>query len=470
MNKKLIVLIALLLALVIALVMVKKHKSVQPEPEEIQNNTVNTYVLTDYDNEMVEKILVQLDNEQIEYYNDAEMWKLADVDNSVLDNSSIAFNVAAFLQLGSTQLIEENCENLEKYGLLQPSAVMSLMLKDNTEQKLYLGDKTADNNYYYITIDNKSIYTIDEKNGKRITNTVKDYVDLSMDSLTLESITLVQVVQGDKELYIEYDAQDVNANENLKKSGVTTLSMKKPFENLLVYPNNLQTALLYNLKGIKLSSVVEIAPTDLSAYGLDKPQLTFKLADLDNAYIVRVGNQADEDNYYVQVNTKNAVFTMSKTAVEPFMNYKIVDFIQKFLALHTRSEVEKITANTEYGDFTVEFKAEGENNIKTEDGTKKDNRITYVNKRVIERDDFSVFYELLTGLTFDEIMDKPEIGDKKASIVYDLTDGTQDIIDFYNYNDNFYVAKKGDNSFEQGLLISKQRVKQLVDKAEVMAQ
>lgn len=468
MSKKLIIAVILLVGLVAVLVLVKSDKAEQ-QPEEIQVSNANTYTLVDLDKDKVEKIIVQINNEKVEYYSADGVWKLADVDNSVLNAGNIDFNVSAFLQLSSTKLIEENCTDLEKYGLLQPVAVMTIVLKDKTEKTLYLGDKTADNNYYYITADNKNIYTIDEKNGKRISCRATDYGDLSMDSLTLESITLVQVVQGDKELYIEYDSDDANANENLKKSGVTTLSMKKPVENLLVYPNNLQTALLYNLKGITLNSMVEIAPSDLAVYGLDKPQITFKLADLENAYIVRVGNEADEDNYYVQLNSKNAVYTMSKSAVEPFMNYKIVDFIQKFLALHTRSEVAEVSADTEYGSFKVDFRAEGENDIKVVDETKKDGRITYINDKVIDRDTFSIFYELLTGLTFDDIKENPEMGEKKATIVYKLMDGTQDVVNFYEYNENFYVAEKGNDTFSQGLLISRQRVKQLVDKASELS-
>ena len=113
MSKKLIIAVILLVGLVAVLVFVKSDKAEQ-QPEEIQVSNANTYTLVDLDKDKVEKIIVQINNEKVEYYSADGVWKLADVDNSVLNAGNIDFNVSAFLQLSSTKLIEENCTDLEK--------------------------------------------------------------------------------------------------------------------------------------------------------------------------------------------------------------------------------------------------------------------------------------------------------------------------------------------------------------------
>ncbi len=468
MNKKLLIVVIVLVCLLAALFVIRANKTVEEEPETEETQTTQTqgYAIIDEDIENAKAITVEMPDQTVEYYCTDEGWFIKDVDNSVFNTNNVNFNVAALLQLYAASLITDTGENLESYGLAEPSATVSITLNDDTVVNAYLGDVTADGNYYYITNDNKNVYTIDAMNGKRICYTPFDFVNMTMDTINAQSVTIVSVVEGDKELYIVYDPDDENASENLKKSGVTTLSMKKPIENLLVYPNNLQTALLYNISGITLNSVVEIDPADWGAYGLENPVLTITLGDLENMIIVNVGNEADENNYYVKVNERNAVYTMSKSAVEPFMNYKVVDFIQKFIALHTRSDVDKITIESVYGDYTVDFRAEGENDYKDENGVTKDYRNTYINDTLIDRDTFTVFYELMTGLTFDELKTADAEGEPQAVITYELADGTKDVVHFYNYNDNFFAADKGENSqFDEKMLVSKQRVKQITDRA-----
>ena len=112
------------------------------------------------------------------------------------------------------------------------------------------------------------------------------------------------------------------------------------------------------------------------------------------------------------------------------------------MSLHSRSSVNKIEAENNDKKFNVEFKSEGENTfVKTKEGIEKDNRNAYVSGKLVKRELFSPFYQNIVGLSF----------------------GSKEKIEFYNYDDNYYVAKKGESST---LVVNKQSVRKLFLDAE----
>ena len=194
------------------------------------------------------------------------------------------------------------------------------------------------------------------------------------------------------------------------------------------------------------------------------------LKDRNTELTVKVGSKVQDDsdiNYrYVQINNRNEVFTMDQRALQSFFDADIVDFVQPFVSLHSRSSVNKIEAENNDKKFNVEFKSEGENTfVKTKEGIEKDNRNAYVSGKLVKRELFTPFYQNIVGLSFDSILKENAnvTGTPQALITYVMKDGSKEKIEFYNYDDSYYVAKKGESST---LVVNKQSVRKLFLDAE----
>ena len=378
-----------------------------------------------------------------------------------------------FTGISSVRTIEENAADLSKYGIGEISPYGEAIGKDGKET-VRLGDISTDGKYRYFVLDDKQdVYIMSATGAGYLEYGIDDVIDKTVAKISKERITYCDIKQkGKDEILIEYDADNAVVKNYADTSGLAALVMKKPMENMIVYPYNLQNELLGNVLSVKPGAFVTADPSNLADYGLAEPELTVELKDgaggelyLEAGSSVKIENT---DQTYVRFDGRSEIFLMETRLLEPFKNAEAKDFIQPFIALHTRSDVENILLA--YGDekYTVEFKTEGDNKIAPdEEGVVRDKRNTYINGTKVERSEFTDFYEAVVGLSFDDIVAPvPVSGDLKASIVYTLSDNSVDRVEFYDYDANFFRVKKGEDT---SILVSKQDVKQLIEYAKKLA-
>lgn len=392
-------------------------------------------------------------------------WIVEGYNNSF--NSSVIANMASvFTSLYAEQTIEENAEDVAKYNLDKPIATAV-----SNDIIINVGAITADRKYYYVSInEDKTVYMVNSARIEVLTFGFNDIIDKSIAKIDSNSIQELSIDYNDKDdILIRYDKDSPIAREYSEKNGLATLVMKKPVDNMLVYPYNLQASVLQNMDSLNILDLVDINPKDLNQYGLKSPVCSIYIADNDNNIKLKVGDFVkDSQNTlaYVMVNDRPEVFTMEYRVLKPFVNASIADFVEKFVALYQRSKVNKITIE---GDkvYDIKFKAEGENDFRDTDGVKKDYRNTYINDKLVEKDKFTDFYELLVGIGFDNIINKTEAeGNAAVTITFDLSDGSKDTAKYYDYDDSFYIVNKGDDS---SMLVSKQTVRKVLSRAEELS-
>ena len=163
------------------------------------------------------------------------------------------------------------------------------------------------------------------------------------------------------------------------------------------------------------------------------------------------------------VNNRPEVFTMDYRTVQPFIEASLPDFVEKFITLYQRSKVNQITISGT-SNYTIDFKAEGENDFRDIDGVKKDYRNTYINNKLIDKETFTDLYELLVGISFDNILNNYKFTNSpELTITYTLSDGSKDETKYYNYDDSFYVVNKGNSG---AMLVSKQTIRRVLTSLE----
>ena len=466
MKKKIITLACLAAAVIILLLVyagAKKNNAqkpdANPEPEVVSSGQYKLVSLDIADVKEIDtgKVVFEISDDGI---------SVKDRDMSLLDEEKIVLEINALTNISSDNEVEKDCKDTEKYDLEKfAQCRVTYTMKDDSTKQFEIGALTPDGEYYYALSDN-NVYTIGKTTGDRIMQDVTELADLSMDILDPNALTMLEVTQkGRDDLRVSFDSKNEITNESSDKSGLATLIMHSPIENLIVYPYNLESGLLYNYASFKLTQMVDFGSVNFSEYGLDDPVMKIAMADSEKSVTLAVGNLAEDGSeYYVTPYGNAAVYTMPKEALEPFFNYDIINFIQKFIALHYRYELSDIDIKSAYGDYTVEFKEEGDKKLTEENGSYKDKRQEYINGKAVDSEKFVDYYELLVGLTFDALKEYETTGEPQAEISYHLLDGSEDKVVFYDYDDTFFAAVKGDE--QQKMLINKQQVKQAIDKAK----
>jgi hypothetical protein len=295
--------------------------------------------------------------------------------------------------------------------------------------------------------------------------TVNQLVDKELPSLKTDYINYIEVTKknGD-ELLMYYNENYSNKDDALAQSGLSTLTMEKPFKGLSVYPYNLESSVLSTCSNFAISDVVDAQPEDYAQYGLDEPNLIVGLGDDESAVQFKVGNETDDGKVYVTVSNKVSVFTMDKSLFEPFENYNVTDFVERFVSIHYRYELANVDVKTEFGSFKLEFKEDGDKKITVdENGATKDTRRVLLDGKEIGEDDYIDLHGVLVGLTFDNIVEPKAVSESPdCEITYTLLDGSEQSIKFYSENDNFYRVPMADN---YDVLVDKQSVKNIINKA-----
>lgn len=417
-------------------------------------------------------ISIENSNGSYRFEKKKDNWKIKDYENVVLSDEAVNAVIDGVENLYAVRMIEENPENVDKYGLNNPLATVTTKYKNKNQSVLKIGSLSADEKYYYVQPDNSpSVYLVNAASCDLFTGSMDNFVDKNVSKVDTNSITYMEIDYKDKEdILVEYDKDNSLVKEYADKNGLATLVLKKPVSDIVVYPYSLQATTLEDVNLLNVEKLADTNPKDLSKYGLENPEMKIILKDRNTELTVKVGSQVTDDNdvdyRYVQINDRNEVFTMDERALQSFFEADIVDFVQPFVALHSRSSVNKIDAVNNDKKFNVEFKSEGKNKFtKTKDGVEKDNRNAYVNGKLVERKLFTPFYQNIVGLSFDSIL-KENVnvsGSPQAVINYTMKDGSNEKIEFYDYNNSYYVAKKGDSST---LAVNKQSVRKLFLDAE----
>lgn len=435
----------------------------------------NSTQITTIEKSDIKNLIIKSDDKTIEIIpneNEDGKWLIKGYEAVSLNQTNIDSFVGNMSNLSGREVINPD-KNLAQYGLDKNNKSITVKF-DDKESVVYVGTATPDSMYYYAKkSDDDKIYMVDSINGKRIEYTLDDFIDKSLEKVSPYKIYALNIKRkGKEEIDLEYTSNKEGNAENLMSMGMETINMNKPYPNLAVYPNNLQESVLSNITDLQLGKLVEANLNNLDKYGLNSPEAEINISDDTNSLKLVVGNKADDKNYYCVANDKNAVFLIDEKYINPFINADPIKFVEKFVCLHYRVDVNKVELNNNGKVYTVTFGEEvatdkNANNATADDSKSKfnDNRKTYINEKEVDKSTFSDFFELLAGITFDNIDESAKSTNEKAEVVlkYTLNDGTVDEVQFIPYNDSFYIVN---GRGIEGMLVSKQNVSRVFSKAD----
>jgi len=440
--------------------------------DDIQEDSVK---IIDVAKEKVSSIVLQNDGlitEIIPKENEEGQWIIKGFENVDLNQSNIDSFVESMSALSAFE-VKNADKNLSQYGLdIKESSIK--IISDDGEHIVWLGTSTADNAYYYVKKDSAdTVYKVDSLNGNRFKYTINDFIDKSLPQVSPYKILRLNIKQKNKEeIDLEYTQNKEGNAENLIAMGMETMNMNKPYPGLAIYPSNLQENVLYNLSDIQLGELVDVSSENFAKYGINDPDAEINVSDDTNSLKIIVGKKADDKNYWCTVNDKNSVFLIDEKYITPFLEADPVKFVEKFVALYYRADLQKVVMNNNVKKYEISFGAEetkeennNSENSENQNSRFNDDRKTYLNGKEVDKETFGSLFELITGITFDSIDKTVEAISQNPEVIikYTLKDGSSEEVKFLPFNDSFYVV---DGKSIKGMLVSKQNVSRVFEKAD----
>lgn len=365
-------LIGLLTALVVLILLTAAYfclKNYNKE-QEAESETEDTSVaVTSIEESDITGLTYILDKEKLELKKENNSWYYTEDKNFPVDQDKVKTLLDNFKDIKAVRDLGQ-LENLDDYGLKEPSNTVTVISNNGVETVFYIGNENETTGDYYMYMNNpEHIYTVSSTFANAFNGKLYDLVvDSSFPSITSNTIIKAVVDQTDNQLTLESSRDDsatwsVKDSKNKKKeadgtksnqllSNVTSLNFKDYIDydckNLDQYGLKDPSAVItldYTVTheaesssepgsepGSESASEPGTEPgtktteaDDVQTEESESETQSTKLVTEVKQVILQIGNQTEDGDYYVKTSDNNEVHTMSADALKPWLEAQYSD-------------------------------------------------------------------------------------------------------------------------------------------------
>ena len=436
-NKQIIIfsLIGLaVLGAVAALLMLTQPSSSQEEETTTEATTIDeNLIISQADEEEIASIRIKNDSDDYTIIRTVDeegnvSWAIEGVDiDADLYNSGIFEAVAGYAQdLTAKEMVEENAEDLSKYGLDSPSAEVTVTKTDGTQTGFILGDSAPTGSYTYVA-----------KSGENDVFTNYTYKVNSFYSYTRMSYVVTDVIEA-------YDSTTPPTVQDLEQDIVLEALPELPedsdsiavFSHQFTSPYNVNLDLsaasqyVYAMYGLTADQAAYLEVTDETKVltGLDDPFCEVSMLVEDTIYRLYIGNAIEEE----YTDEASGVTTTAVTGYYGYCN-KVPDVIYIFspdtvfwVTMDVEDYISKIFLMPYIYDLTEVSYDDGETSFTvTIEGNNEENRFTLADGTEVDGELFKTMYEYMVQARGEEIYTDEAKGELLATYTYKYEDTTQ---------------------------------------------
>ena len=470
-GKKLIFMIVGLLLLVAAVIGVMKYNEYQAslEPEESSSSIVLKNLIEN-EKANIESVNLETAEDSITLIPNGvkdttgeivwaleghEDWTLKTTHTSIISMATL-FQVYKEIE---TNVTDE--ARLDEFGLKNPSSILTINLKDGTQQQVKIGILSSDGEYAFCQmVGDDTIYACN--------STYSGYAHFTKQTIRLEKIeTVINFEEdlqymylqkkGERAVEIQYDPSEL--------SGVTSesdvfLMQNYKFIEPYTAPHirvrrDLVDTYFKNLIEITVVEMIDADCTDFDQYGVgDEPEYheIMKTTSADGT------SETVTDYYYGYTYGPNNEYMYFREAGSTMVLGISADFMasRNFTPLFFVNNLVYLNAltNIQSGSLTVdgetyEFAVKRQDISDQEDAKAEDALAVYrVDGKLVDTDAFLDMYEAMISVKQDyEIVgEKPEYDENdEVSMTFVYNDGTVDTITYYRLSEFYYVTAADDD-------------------------
>lgn len=229
---------------------------------------------------------------------DNSNWSFTDK-NVKVNNSNIIYAINTLSALSTSKRVEENAQDLSKYGLDNPITI-SCGDGSNT-YSVEVGNTSPTGESYYIKLpDNNDVYTISADDGVTLHLTKNDLKFKYIIDAYVSIVNKIVYKKGDETIF------------NCQKTDGSTWSLIEPTTSLTVNLSSISNIADLLIRADVVDFISENPTQDeLKSYGLDNPLYTIEIADDDEDRTVYFGNSPEDNIIYAQFSDTKEVVTFN---------------------------------------------------------------------------------------------------------------------------------------------------------------
>ncbi|MBD5129218.1 MAG: DUF4340 domain-containing protein [Ruminococcaceae bacterium] len=343
---------------------------------------------------------------QDEYY-----WTSADLKGVTQSDTSVRNFVNSLSALPAKSVVEENADDLEKYGLETPLASAEVSFEDGSVIKLNFGiqNPASTSSAYCCTEGSNKVYLVNYYSVSGAYSPVNRYANLVLtDSLNSDGSNQldylkIQRKDLDEEVEIRY-MFDVAEDAESEDSVIATFNTHR-FVKPVTAEIDITTgsSVCNNVYGMTMSACEYLEQTDenMKACGLDDPfvKMTFKYGG--NIRTLLLGNEIISETevenspslttvtgYYAVLEGTNGIFSIAKDSA-PWYTFNISDIVSRQPLSPYIYTVENVTITTPDGEYKFDIDSE--------------NKRFFNNGSEVESDEFKKLYQQLISSIGEEM-------------------------------------------------------------------
>lgn len=348
-------------------------------------------------------------------------------------------------RLSATQVVEENCTDLTKYGLLKPTCSVKVKYSSGKEYTVYVGGTSADKGSKYMRLgDEKKVYAIASSSLANLEFTIDKYLNLQVttpfdesDQSTIPNVNYMYVSRPDLTKPIILDTmsdEEIKLNTGMRSH----VKLTSPIE-ALINETPAQTWVYGNF-GIVAEGVKVSHPTaaQKKEYGFDSPAAVLKMKYNDKEqFTLTVGKgikgTGDKANtivsYYLMKDGVDQIY-ICKASDLVFLTIKPDTLMSSMIICPAVDSVDNVSVNFASGEtYKIQFKegkADKDGNVKNESST--------VNGKTIDISNVREYYGLLllTEAQGFNLEGNTYGGTLKATITYKYKTGSSETVQVYS--------------------------------------
>lgn len=375
-----------------------------------------------YENNAVEEIRIVSGDAEVLFVKNQGVWTMVKPGKYTIDPDAVSRLENRLKDFLASRVLEEDTQDLQRYGLDKPRAIITFKLDDGTENTLFIGEMTASRVQYYAKDSmREQVYILGSYDVENFLSPVSEFRDRTLLSVDAGSINRVGLAREDIPdfMLIGDDSGAWNISEPLegKARGDAVEEM------------------IGDILEMKIKDFIDENPDDPSQYGLDKPAYTLELGDKKQSMQTIYFGKIDEDKQitYIKTGESDEVYTLSLEAFDP-RRFKISNFLDETPLSVAIGEINKVTIIE--GDSVVEFERDA--------SKKEEDAFTYLGNPV-NTGNFTTLYVNIMALTAEGYDPNNKGGAAELTVILELVDNRVIKEEFVKRDDlSYYMILDGE--------------------------
>ena len=349
----------------------------------------------------------------------------------------------------SGQLIAENCENLEDYGLSEEDNTGTVEITDTDDNTtvLTLGTSNEVLGGTYCRVGNgNTVYLLDSSTAEALTQEQSYYRNLTVLgsyyslSSELQSLRIDAMADGTT---VAIQARDTADMDEAVSGSYSEFVFTQPV-SCDADDNALSTGVLSDLQdALTAQAIAEDNPADLGKYGLEQPTARLHITTSSLDATVLVGDTDEDGGIYLMKEGGSTVFLSSASSFgflkEDWNNWRSTNLMPCAL-----SELSRITVKQGDTTHTVAITHTEDDDGETEDTATLDGAD-------MTDDALQQLYLAVSSVNFIRLVEEPEDKHPEVTVTLTMTDGSVRSLAFAKGGSREYLVRINNGTFSYGV-------------------